>query len=116
SRPGRGSARTRAFVVVLLVSARTCAAGGAVSALRTQAGAALLLALGACHSAAPLAVAPHTVASQNLRVSDKPLDPRRIQGAGRQSSRTLRRQAERSRRSGATQGLARARRADLARA
>ncbi len=44
-----------------------------------------LLALGAftglaCQRPAPLAIAPHTVPPNNLRVAEKPLDPRRIKG------------------------------------
>lgn len=35
-----------------------------------------------CQRQAPLVVAPHTQPPQNLRVSEKPLDPRRIKGAG----------------------------------
>lgn len=42
----------------------------------------LALALVACQRQAPLAIAPHTVPPQNLRVSEQPLDPRRIKGAG----------------------------------
>ncbi len=44
--------------------------------------AALALLLGACQRPAPLAIAPHTVPPKNLRISEKPLDPRRIKGAG----------------------------------
>ncbi|HYP87892.1 MAG TPA: hypothetical protein VEQ59_07055, partial [Polyangiaceae bacterium] len=40
-----------------------------------------LLALDACHRPAPIVVAPHTRAPENLRVAEKPLDPRRIKGA-----------------------------------
>jgi predicted small lipoprotein YifL len=43
---------------------------------------ALLAALAGCQRQAPLAVAPHTVPPRNLRLSEKPLDPNRIRGAG----------------------------------
>jgi hypothetical protein len=38
--------------------------------------------LSACHQPAPLAVLPHTQPPENLRISERPLDPRRIKGAG----------------------------------
>jgi hypothetical protein len=47
-----------------------------------RAGLALLLGLLGCQRTAPLSVAPHNVPPENLRVSEKPLDPRRIKGAG----------------------------------
>lgn len=42
----------------------------------------VLLALSGCRRQAPLAIAPHTVPPQNLRLSEKPLDPNRIKGVG----------------------------------
>jgi hypothetical protein len=47
-----------------------------------RSGALLLLALSSCHGAAPLAVAPRAQVHGGLRVSEKPLDPRRFKGAG----------------------------------
>ncbi|RYZ07960.1 MAG: hypothetical protein EOO73_09675 [Myxococcales bacterium] len=43
---------------------------------------ALALALSACQRPAPLVVAPHRVPPQNLRLSERPLDPKRIRGIG----------------------------------
>jgi hypothetical protein len=43
---------------------------------------ALLVGLSACHRAAPLAALPQARAPAALRISGKPLDPRRIKGAG----------------------------------
>jgi hypothetical protein len=42
----------------------------------------LLLALAACHKAAPLAQAPQRAPTGKLQVSQKPLDPRRFKGTG----------------------------------
>jgi hypothetical protein len=53
-----------------------------VTAPRKLARAALLLALSSCQPAAPFSVAPHSVPPANLRISERPLDPRRIKGAG----------------------------------
>lgn len=43
--------------------------------------AAISLLLCACQKQAPIVVLPHTQPPQNLRVSERPLDPKRIQGA-----------------------------------
>jgi len=50
--------------------------------LQTLAAAALLFGLVGCQRAAPLVLAPHTVPPANLRIAEKPLDPRRIKGVG----------------------------------
>jgi hypothetical protein len=42
---------------------------------------ALVFALTACQKQAPLALLPHTHPPENLQISEKPLDPRRIKGA-----------------------------------
>jgi hypothetical protein len=62
-----------------------------LEATKRCAGAVLLLgALGACQRAAPLAVAPRGAPhSGSLRVSDKPLDARRLKGAGSFGSSVL---------------------------
>jgi len=44
-------------------------------------GGALAFALTACQKQAPLALLPHTHPPENLQISEKPLDPRRIKGA-----------------------------------
>ncbi|HYQ14753.1 MAG TPA: hypothetical protein VEQ58_03320 [Polyangiaceae bacterium] len=39
------------------------------------------LAIAACHRPAPIVIAPHRQPPENLRLAEKPLDPRRIKGA-----------------------------------